>query len=391
MPLLKDIQTTLNKISMQAEKSNLQFEKTINSIKTSIKNIKDVKLNIKDLKISNDEYNKTLQKSQANSTKLLKQIDNYLENPTQEEKLKLKNQINVSDNYLIKLKNIFSKNKIFADKVVSSFKEYKNGDFTSNAKESLEFNQRLKPSFTKLINYFGKLKTQTQAKTKIQTRKVYYSESPTPHPNCQKFRDKLEKETKERTKTEEEIALYYSAIDTIALIYETLKSQFDKEYDIEDSMLSKLFYQASSQLDLFYDYKKKFEKVQKDNNDSILTILNLDLEEAIKDNDKKKIKDTKALIASNTKRISDNFDAYQKAIVDLGSITFFSAKDLQRTYFLADRILYEKKYNLWLELSKYKTEIKDLIKSIEDNNKLLILSNVIIDRFEKWIKKNCPS
>jgi len=36
-------------------------------------------------------------------------------------------------------------------------------------------------------------------------------------------------------------------------------------------------------------------------------------------------------------------------------------------------------------------KINDLIKSISDNKELLILSNVIIDRFEKWIKKNCPS
>jgi hypothetical protein len=332
-----------------------------------------------------------LQKSQTNSTKLLKQIDNYLENPTQEEKLKLKNQINVSDNYLIKAKNIFSENKTFADKVVDSFKKYKNGVFTINAKESIKWNSRLKPSFTKLINYFGKLKAKTQAKTKIQTRKVYYSESPTPHPDCQAKKQELEDELKKRTKTEEEIALYYSAIDTIALIYETLESQFDKEYDIEVSMLNKIFALSSSQLDLFYDYKKKFKQVQEDINNSILTILDLDLKEAIKDNDKKKIKDTKYLIASNTKRISDNFDAYQKAIVDLGSITKESAKDLQGTYFSGDRILHAKRNKLWRELAKYETEIEDLIKSIEDNEKLLIIINVNIDRFEKWIKKNCPS
>jgi hypothetical protein len=390
MPLLKDIKTTLNKISMQAEKSNLQFEKTINSIKTSIKNIKDVKLNIKTLKISNDEYNKTLQKSQTNSTKLLKQIDNYLENPTQEEKLKLKNQINVSDNYLIKLKSIFSKNKIFSDKAFVSFKEYKSGDFTSDAKESLEFNQRLKPSFTKLINYFGKLKAKTQTQTQTKTRKVYSTE-PTPHPDCQTKKQELEDELKKRTKTEEEIALYYSAIDSIALIYETLESQFDDEYEIEVSMLRKLFILGSEQLTLFNDYKKKFKQVQDDNNDSILTILNLDLKEAIKEDLKKKIKDTKALIASNTKRISDNFNAYEKAIVDLGSITKESAQSLTSTYFLADKILHAKKNKLWRELEKYQTEIEGLIKSIEDNNKLLIIINVNIDRFEKWINKNCPS
>ena len=388
MPLLKDIKTTLNKISMQAEKSNLQFEKTINSIKTSIKNIKDVKLNIETLKISNDEYNKTLQKSQANSTKLLKQIDNYLENPTQEEKLKLKNQINVSDNYLIKAKNIFSENKTFADKVVDSLKEYKNGDFTINAEESIKWNSRLKPSFTKLINYFGKLKAETQAKTK--TRKVYSTE-PTPHPDCQAKKQELEDELKKRTKTEEEIALYYSAIDSISLIYETLESQFDEEYDIEVSMLNKLFILGSSQLRLFNDYKKKFKQVQDDNDDDILEQLNLDLKEAIKEDLKKKIKDTKYLIASNTKRISDNFDACQKAIVDLGSITKESAQSLINTYFSADKILHAKRNKLWRELAKYETEIEDLIKSIEDNNKLLILINLNIDRFEKWIKKNCPS
>ena len=128
MKLYKDLLTNLDKTSMQAKKLNLKLENTIDSGKTSIINIKDVKLKIKDLKLNNDKSNKAFEESKLSLNQLLKLTYNYLKNPTPEKALKVKNQINVSNNDLVKANNVFSENKIFADKVVVSFNKYKNGD-----------------------------------------------------------------------------------------------------------------------------------------------------------------------------------------------------------------------------------------------------------------------
>jgi hypothetical protein len=389
MPLLKDIQTTLNKISMQSEKSNLQFEKTINSIKASIKSIKDVSSNIKTLKISNDEYNKTLQKSQANLTKLLKQIDNYLENPTQEEKLKLKNQINVSNNYLKIVKNVFSNNKTSSDKLINSYEEYENDGLKANAEESIKWNSRLKPSLTKLINFFGKLKTQA----KTQTRKVYSSESPTPHPNCQKYYDKLTREIKERTKTEElidsdEVALGNKRIELSNLEY-FVKGPLNDEQQAHNQLLRKAL-QMTQKLN---DYTDTFKRFQHDNNGGIilLELLHKNLKYATQKNEMSKIKEIKLLIDEKKANILINFHAFQTAVNDLGSITKESNKEFSDSLIYYDDILRNRRMKYNDDSDILEKKINDLIKSISDNKELLILSNVIIDRFEKWIKKNCPS
>jgi len=389
MPLLKDIQTTLNKILMQSEKSNLQFEKTINSIKTSTKSIKNVNLNIKTLKISNDEYNKALKKSQANSTKLLKQIDNYLENPTQEEALKVKNQINVSNNYLKIVKSVFSNNKTSSDKVINSFKEYENDGLKANAEELIKWNSRLKPSFTKLINYFGKLKTQTQAKT----RKVYSSESPTPHPNCQKYYDKLAREIKERTKTEElidldEVALGNKRIELSNLEY-FVKGPLDDEQNAHNQLLRK----ALQMTQTLNDYTDTFKRVQDDNNGGVilLELLHKNLKYAIQKNDNKKIEEIKLLIEEKNLKIKQNLAYYLEATAVLGSITKESNKEFVDSLIYYDNILRNRRMKYNYDSDILEKKINDLIKNISDNKELLILSNVIIDRFEKWIKKNCPS
>lgn len=391
MPLLKDIQTTLNKISMQTEKSNLQFEKTINSIKTSIKSIKDVSSNIKTLKISNDEYNKTLQKSQANSAKLLKQIDNYLENPTQEEKLKLKNQINISDNYLIKLKNIFSKNKTSSDKAINSYNEYKNDGLKANAEELIKWNSRLKPSFTKLINFFGKLKNKAQAKTKIQTRKVYSSESPTPHPDCQAKKQELEDELKKRTKTEELIDLDEVALGNKKIELSNLEYFVKGPLDAEQEANKDLLIQDEAEAEKFLTYRELFKTVQDDNVNSILTHLNLDLAEAIKKNDNTKTEEIKLLIDKSTTQIQHNFNKLQIAVNNLQSITKESSQAFGDSLIYYSNILENRRIKYVKELQILEKKINDLIKSISDNKKLLILINLNIDRFEKWINKNCPS
>jgi len=198
MPLFKEIEANLSKILTQSKKVKNQLEKNIISTKTSIKSIKDLKLNVKELKLSNDQYNKALQK--FNSTKLLKKIDNYLklENPTKEETLKLKNQINVSNNYLTKANTVFSENKTFSDKAFDSFNKYKNNNSIGNAEKSIELKQRLILSFKKN----NKITTPT-IKLKTQSRKVYYFESPTPSPECQKLKKDLADKIKERDDLEE--------------------------------------------------------------------------------------------------------------------------------------------------------------------------------------------
>ena len=402
MPLLKDIQTTLNKISMQSEKSNLQFEKTINSIKTSIKSIKNVNLNIKTLKISNDEYNKALKKSQANSTKLLKQIDNYLENPTQEEKLKVKNQINVSNNYLKIVKNVFSNNKISSDKLINSYNEYKNDGLITNAEELIKWNSRLKPSFTKLINYFGKLKTQTKNKAKAQTRKVYYSESPTLSPDCQKYKKRLEDEISEREVFKKDIDK-----DEVHLVDEKIKvskleNDFLEQFNAEEDANRQLSNIHLEQKKKFYNYKELFQKVQDDNNNSVLTILNLDLAQALEEGDDIKIVKTLHLISENQIRINKNFDDLQEATVDLGSITKDSYKIINSIYDVIKEELKDKRFKHYDEMEKYETEIEKLIEKIKDNKELLIIRNEVIEFFEKLVKEteglaknvvkeNCPS
>jgi hypothetical protein len=395
MPLLKDIQTTLNKISMQAEKSNLQFEKTFNSMKTSIKKIKDVNSNIKDLKINNDEYNKTLQKSQTNSTKLLKQVDNYLENPTQEEALKVKNQINVSNNYLTKAKNVFSNNKISSDKLINSYNEYKNDGLITNFDKLNQLYSRLTPSFTKLINYFGKLKakSKTKAQTQAQARKVYSAKSPTPHPNCQRYYEKLAREKRNRTKTEEEIAS-----DELSVANKNIKiKSLDDEYKIIKKYYSDILNGQTKQLGLgdrlFSDYEYKFKQVQDDNINGInnLKKLNLDLYEATISKDNKKINYIKDNIATFTGIYNENFDKLIEAGEALGPHTKESIAEIREASRLTGEVFSELEGKLNRVIYKIQIEVENLTNKIEDTKKLLILINVIIDRFEKWIKKNCPS
>jgi hypothetical protein len=203
MSLFKDLSNNLNKILMQSNKSSLQLEKTIVSTKTSIKNIKDVKLNFKKLKVNNDKSNKAFNLFNLSSIELFDKIDKYLKNPTPAKALKVKNQINVSNDYLTNATTIFSEDKTFLEKVVVSLKEYKNGDFIKNTKESIEFNQRLILSFKKNIKI-----TTPVSKLKTKTRKVYFDEEATPDPACPKYKKTLADKEKERGIIEKELKVF---------------------------------------------------------------------------------------------------------------------------------------------------------------------------------------
>ena len=204
MPLIKDILNNLSKPLTQIEKLNLQIENTISSTKTSIKNFKDVSSNIKELKVNNDKYNKAFEEFNLNQNQLSKKINKYLENPTPEKALKVKYQINVSNDYLTKATTVFSDNEKSSDKVINSLNKYKNNNPINDIEKLIKFTSRLKPSFTKLINSVNKLKTKTQIKAKTKantntkTRKVYLHNETTPDPTCETKRQKLADDIKYR-------------------------------------------------------------------------------------------------------------------------------------------------------------------------------------------------
>jgi hypothetical protein len=392
MPLIKDIKTNLSKTLTQVEKLNLQIEKTISSTKTSIKNIKDVRLNLKELKVNNDKYNKAFEEFNLNSNQLSKKINKYLENPTPEKALKLKNQINVSNDYLTKATAFFSENETSSDKVINSFNKYKNNNPINDIKKLIKFTSILKPSFTKLINSVSKLKTKTKTKTQIkaQTRKVYFYNEATPNPTCDKKKRLLESDIFTRNLNYSYIILNYLKIITSKKLYKILEDKYDKQEADQRLELDVFNVILITQKPLVTDYKKAFEIVQKDNNNSILTILNLDLAEAIKINDKKKIKDTQDLIASNTKRINDNFNNFQEAVVNLGPI---SVKDTDRLYddYIAklDMVLNKNDKNE-KELKVMRQKIMNLESDIAINRLRVKEANKAIADGEEYIKKYCP-
>ena len=134
-----------------------------------------------------------------------------------------------------------------------------------------------------------------------------------------------------------------------------------------------------------------FQKVQDDNNNSVLTILNLDLAQALEEGDDIKIVKTLHLISENQIRINKNFDDLQEATVDLGSITKDSYKIINTIYDVIKEELKDKRFKHYDEMEKYETEIEKLIEKIKDNKELLIIRNEVIEFFEKLVKENCPS
>jgi hypothetical protein len=205
MPLFKDLSNNLNKILMQSNKSSLQLENTIVSTKTSIKSIKYLKKNVKESKIINDESNKAFEEFNLSSNEFFIEIEKYLRNPTPEKLLKAKNQINESYNNLKIATTAFSKSKTFTRKLVDSFNEYKKNVLINNAKieKLIEWYQRLILSFKKNIRIITPV-----SKLKTQTRKIYYSETPTPSPECPKLKKDLIAKEKERDDAKKELDVF---------------------------------------------------------------------------------------------------------------------------------------------------------------------------------------
>jgi len=208
MPLFKDLSNNLNKILMQSNKSSLQLENTIVSTKTSIKSIKYLKKNVKESKIINDESNKAFEEFNLSSNEFFIEIEKYLRNPTPEKLLKAKNQINESYNNLKIATTAFSKSKTFTRKLVDSFNEYKKNVLINNAKieKLIEWYQRLILSFKKNIRITTPIRTTSKLKT--QTRKIYYSETPTPSPECPKLKKDLIAKEKERDDAKKELDVF---------------------------------------------------------------------------------------------------------------------------------------------------------------------------------------
>ena len=190
---------------MQSNKSSLQLENTIVSTKTSIKSIKYLKKNVKESKIINDESNKAFEEFNLSSNEFFIEIEKYLRNPTPEKLLKAKNQINESYNNLKIATTAFSKSKTFTRKLVDSFNEYKKNVLINNAKieKLIEWYQRLILSFKKNIRIITPV-----SKLKTQTRKIYYSETPTPSPECPKLKKDLIAKEKERDDAKKELDVF---------------------------------------------------------------------------------------------------------------------------------------------------------------------------------------
>ena len=245
---------------MQSSKSNLQLEKTISSTKTSIKNIKDVKLNVKDLKLNNDKFNKAVEEFNLSSIELFDKIDKYLKNPTPEKALKVKYQSNVSNDYLTTATTVFSEGKTFTDKVSDSFNKYKNNNSINDIEESIKYNQKLIDSFKKnikIIRSFSKLKT--------QTRKVYFSENPTPSPQCPKLREDLIAKEKEGNAARRQL----NAIIDLAALGKYYKDAYEANNKVNLEYIANEKKRLGDLKNEFMDYYREIDELAKINSDII--------------------------------------------------------------------------------------------------------------------------
>ena len=375
----------------------MQIEKTISSSKTSIKNIKDVSSNIKELKVNNDKYNKAFEEFNLNQNQLSKKINKYLENPTPEKALKLKYQINISNDYLTKATTVFSENEKSSDKVINSFYKYKNGDFISNAEQLIKLNSRLKPSFTKLINSVNKLKTKTKAKTKAktntQTRKVYLHNETTPDPTtCEAKKKELAAIMKIIDSLYDRTASNYFKMIKLTILFKILKAKYDKKEAEERLKLNALDDIIKVYTPLVDAYEEALKRVKDDNifGLDILTRLNLDLAQALEEGDVVKVGDTLYNISSHTIRINQNFDDFQEATVNLGPISTQFVKNLNKDY----KIMLNQ---FSIESDIRKDELHNSIREISNLQSMINIDRLQIkgykedmQKLEKYIKEHCP-
>ena len=372
---------------MQIEKSKIQLENTISSGKTSIRNIKDVNLNIKDLKINNDKSNKAFEESKLSSIKLFNKIDNYLENPTPEKALKVKNQINVSNNDLVKANNVFSENKTLADKVVVSFNRYKNDDFINNVEKSIKLKQKLIDSFKKnikIIRSFSKLKT------KFKSREVYSSESPTPSPACQELKQDLADKEKERKSFQEKIDKDYLLIAATIPIAQKNKDEYEKQTSYEDTAIKA----KEDYVELQKEVLAKYNEIQKEIEDK-----NKEIEKSYMQLGKIIINDPSIKAIKNIfltiKRINFERDLklsqLEKAIQNLGSANKQSIDELEKITKTARQIFKEKNKDIFNKMVDSQNVIKEAEKEIKFNKGVVHNYDISIMFINIFIKIACPS
>lgn len=389
MPLFKDLSTNLNKILTQIEKSKIQLENTIDSGKTSIINIKDVNSNIKDLKINNDKSNKAFEESKLSSNELLKITDNYLKKPTPEKELKVKNQIDISNNDLVKANTVFSENKTFANKVVDSFDKYKNNDFISNIKKLIEWNQRLIASLNKNINLVKSVdRLKTKAKTK--SREIYFSEAPTPSPTCQELKEELAGKIKERDGFQKKIDKDYLLIAATIPIAQKNKDEYEKQTSYEDTSIKALEDNVDLQQGAINNYKLRQEKV--DNSNEEIKKSYAELGKIIINNPSiKAIKNKLLTIVRITKERDLNLIALGDAILNLDSGTKQGIDEHKKITKEARDIFLKKNADIFYKMVDSQNVIKNAEKDIKENKEVVKNYNESIKKLEDEIKlKNCP-
>jgi len=390
MKLFKDLSANLDKILMQVEKSKIQLENTIDSGKTSIANIKDVNSNIKDLKLNNDKSNKPFEESKISLNKLLKITYNYLKNSTPEKLLKVKNQIDISNNDLTKATTIFSENKTFANKVVISFNKYKNNDFISNIKKLIEWNQRLIASLNKNINLVksvGKLKIKTQTKS----RKVYEADTtPDPILTCEQLKEKLADKIKQRESFINKINAALLLIEATIPIAQKNKDEYEKQASYEDEIIKVLEDSSDLQQGAFNNYKLRQEKV--DNSNEEIKKSYAELGKIIINNPSiKAIKNKLLTIERITKQRDLNLHALENAILNLGSGTKQGIDENKKITKEARDVFIKKNTDIFYKMVDSQNVIKEQKRDIPFYLQVVINTDINIKELEIEIKyENCP-
>jgi hypothetical protein len=387
MKLFKDLSANLDKILMQVEKSKIQLKNTIDSGKTSIINIKDVKSKIKDLKLNNDKSNKAFEESKLSLNQLLKLTDNYLKNPTPEKLLKVKNQIDTSNNDLVKANNVFSENKTLADKVVVSFNKYKNDDFINNLEKSIKLKQKLILSFNKNIKI---IRSVNKPKPKFKSREVYSSESPTPSPACQELKQDLADKEKERKSFQEKIDKDYLLIAATIPIAQKNKDEYEKQTSYEDTAIKAM----EDYVELQKEALAKYNKVQKEIEDKNKEIEKsyMQLAKIIINNPSiKAIKNQLLTIQRITGERDLKFAQLQNIIQNLGSANKQTIDELERTTKTAREVFKEKNKDIFNKMVDSQNVIKEAEEKIKFNKEVVKNYNESIKKLEDEIKlKNCP-
>jgi len=389
MKLFKDLSANLDKILMQVEKSKIQLENTIDSGKTSIINIKDVKSKIKDLKLNNDKSNKAFEESKLSSIKLFDKIEKYIKNPTPEKLLKVKNQIDTSNNDLAKANNVFSENKTFADKVVVSFNKYKNDDFINNLEKSIKLKQKLILSFNKNIKIIRSV-NKPKPKPKFKSREVYSSESPTPSPACQELKQGLADKEKERKSFQEKIDKDYLLIAATIPIAQKNKDEYEKQTSYEDTAIKAM----EDYVELQKEALAKYNKVQKEIEDKNKEIEKsyMQLAKIIINNPSiKAIKNQLLTIQRITGERDLKFAQLQNIIQNLGSANKQTIDELERTTKTAREVFKEKNKDIFNKMVDSQNVIKEAEEKIKFNKEVVKNYNESIKKLEDEIKlKNCP-